>query len=303
MRVASLLPSSTEIACAVGARSQLVARSHECDFPADVASLPPLTSARIDPEVPSFEIDRDVRALLAQGLSIYNVDAEQLRELAPEVILTQTLCEVCAITPRDLEQALADWTGVAPQLVSLEPLRLEDVWADIERVGTTLGLAREGQQLADALRARVESLAEQIAGVAERPSVATLEWINPLMAAGNWMPELVELAGGRNLFGLAGEHSPWLEWEALQKSDPELLLVLPCGFGLDRTRAELGPLLERTGFAELDCARSGRIYLLEGNQFFNRPGPRLAESLEILCEVLHPQSFDFGHSGTGWQSL
>ena len=303
MRVASLLPSSTEIACAVGARSQLVARSHECDFPADVASLPPLTSARIDPEVPSFEIDRDVRALLAQGLSIYNVDAERLRELAPEVILTQTLCEVCAITPRDLEQALADWTGVAPQLVSLEPLRLEDVWSDIERVGTALGLAREGQQLADGLRARVESLAEQIAGVAERPSVATLEWINPLMAAGNWMPELVELAGGRNLFGLAGEHSPWLEWEALQKSDPELLLVLPCGFGLERTRAELGPLLEQTGFAELDCARSGRIYLLEGNQFFNRPGPRLAESLEILCEVLHPQSFDFGHSGTGWQSL
>ncbi len=303
MRVASLLPSSTEIACAVGARSQLVARSHECDFPADVASLPPLTSARIDPEVPSFEIDRDVRALLAEGLSIYNVDAERLRELAPEVILTQTLCEVCAITPRDLEQALADWTGVAPQLVSLEPLRLEDVWSDIERVGTALGLAREGQQLADGLRARVESLAEQIAGVAERPSVATLEWINPLMAAGNWMPELVELAGGRNLFGLAGEHSPWLEWEALQKSDPELLLVLPCGFGLERTRAELGPLLEQTGFAELDCARSGRIYLLEGNQFFNRPGPRLAESLEILCEVLHPQSFDFGHSGTGWQSL
>ncbi len=303
MRVASLLPSSTEIACAVGARSQLVARSHECDFPADVASLPPLTSARIDPEVPSFEIDRDVRALLAQGLSIYNVDAERLRELAPEVILTQTLCEVCAITPRDLEQALADWTGVAPQLVSLEPLRLEDVWSDIERVGTALGLAREGQQLADGLRARVESLAEQIAGVAERPSVATLEWINPLMAAGNWMPELVELAGGRNLFGLAGEHSPWLEWEALQKSDPELLLVLPCGFGLERTRAELGPLLEQTGFAELDCARSGRIYLLEGNQFFNRPGPRLAESLEILCEVLHPLSFDFGHSGTGWQSL
>ena len=144
MRVASLLPSSTEIACAVGARSQLVARSHECDFPAEVLSLPSLTSARINAGAPSLEIDRDVKALVAQGLSIYNVDAERLRELAPQVILTQTLCEVCAITPRDLEQALEDWTGLAPRLVSLEPLRLEDVWADIERVGGALDLEREG---------------------------------------------------------------------------------------------------------------------------------------------------------------
>ncbi len=303
MRGASLLPSSTEIACAVGGRSQLVARSHECDFPADVVSLPSLTSARIDAEAPSLEIDRDVKALVAQGLSIYNVDAERLRELAPDVILTQTLCEVCAITPRDLEQALEDWTGVAPRLVSLEPLRLEDVWADIERVGTALDLEWGGQQLAAGLRARVESLAERSEEMADCPRIATLEWIDPLMAAGNWMPELVELAGGRNLFGRAGEHSPWLEWEELRKSDPEVLLVLPCGFGLERTRAELGPLLDRAGFAELDCARSGRIYLLEGNQFFNRPGPRLADSLEILCEVLHPQSFDFGHAGIGWQAL
>ncbi len=132
----------------MGGRSQLVARSHECDFPADVVSLPSLTSARIDAEAPSLEIDRDVKALVAQGLSIYNVDAERLRELAPDVILTQTLCEVCAITPRDLEQALEDWTGVAPRLVSLEPLRLEDVWADIERVGTALDLEWGGQQLA-----------------------------------------------------------------------------------------------------------------------------------------------------------
>ncbi len=303
MRVASLLPSSTEIACAVGARSQLVARSHECDFPADVKSLPSLTSARINAAAPSLEIDRDVKTLVAQGLSIYNVDAERLRELAPEVILTQTLCEVCAITPRDLEQALEDWTGVPPRLVSLEPLRLDDVWADIERVGTALDLQPSGQKLAAGLRARVGQLAERVAGVAGRPRVATLEWIDPLMAAGNWMPELVELAGGRNLFGLAGEHSPWLEWQELRKSDPEVLLVLPCGFGLERTRAELGPLIEHAGFPELDCARNGRIYLLEGNQFFNRPGPRLAESLEILCEVLHPRSFDFGHAGSGWQVL
>ncbi len=299
-RTVSLLPSSTEIACAVGAARSLVGRSHECDFPAEVSALPVLTAPRIDVEATSGVIDREVRQLVEQGLSLYHVDAERLRELAPEVILTQTLCEVCAVTPQDLAQAVASWIGHPPTIVSLAPNRLDDVWADVLHVGQALGCEERARVFVSELRARVHQLTERANKLTPRPRVACIEWIDPLMAAGNWVPELVARAGGENLFGRAGEHSPWLTWEELRGADPDVLLVLPCGFDLERTRQEMGPLAAQTGWARLRAVRSGRVHLLEGNQYFNRPGPRLVESLEILCEVLHPEHFESGHRDSGW---
>jgi len=301
LRIVSLLPSTTEIACALGFRESLVGRSHECDFPPDVTALPACTEARIDPTAPSREIDAQVRRYVRDALSIYRVDAERLRELAPDVVLTQDQCEVCAASLGDVEAALAEWTGRTPRVVSLRPATLADVWGDVERVASALGTASRGRALVEELTGRVEAIARQAEALEPRPRVACLEWIDPPMGAGNWMPELVTLAGGQPLFGGAGEHSPWLDWEDLRRADPDVLAVLPCGFSLERVASEMAPLRAQPGWEELRAVREGRVYLLEGNQYFNRPGPRLVESLEILAEILHPETFRFGHSGTAWR--
>src|SRR5690242_6966576 len=190
-RVASLLASATEIVAALGASELLVARSHECDYPPEIATLPVVTAPKIDTARPSAAIDRDVKALLAQALSIYHVDGGRLRDLAPDIVVTQTQCEVCAVTPDDVEAALADWTGARPRVVSLAPNALADVFADVERVAAALGRRAQGAAVAAALRARLQAVATTAARIEPRPRVACIEWIEPLMAAGNWMPELV----------------------------------------------------------------------------------------------------------------
>jgi iron complex transport system substrate-binding protein len=302
-RIVSLLPSSTEIVCALGLGPRLVGRSHECDHPPFVRELPPCTEAKLDPAAPGAEIDRRVKQLVRDGLSIYRVDAERLRRLRPDVILTQEQCRVCAATPRDLEEALADWLGARPLVLSLAPATLGDVFGDVTRAAEALGVAERGRSLVAALSERVSAIGERTGDLSPRPRVACLEWIEPLMAAGHWMPELVRLAGGTALFGAAGEASPWLDFADLRAADPDVIVVLPCGFDLERTRRELGPLEARPGFAELRAVREGRMALGDGNAYFNRPGPRLVESLEILAEILHPDRFAFGHAGAAWQWL
>lgn len=299
-RVVSLLASATEIVAALGGLDLLVARSHECDFPPEVARLPMVTSPQLDTARPSGAIDRDVKALLEQSLSIYRVDGERLNELKPDLIITQTQCEVCAVTPADVETALAAWTGARPQIVSLAPNALADIFEDIQRVAAALGRSDRGPALVNELRGRMDGIASVAAQLDEHPRVACIEWIEPLMAAGNWMPELVALAGGENLFGAAGRHSPWLTLDELAASDPDIILVLPCGFDIARTRVELATLAERPAWRRLRAVRDGRIFLCDGNSYFNRPGPRLADSLEILAEILHPRHFAFGHEGRGW---
>ncbi len=302
-RIASLLASATEIVTALGFREAMVARSHECDHPEGVRALPAVTETKIRLDAPSAVIDKEVKALIEHGLSVYKVDAYRLRALAPDIIVTQTQCEVCAVGPKDLDEALARWTGRRPAIVSLAPTALDDVWADIRRVAEALDAPARGERLLADLSQRMAAIATQAAALKARPTVASIEWIEPLMAAGNWMPELVAMAGGRNLFGEAGKHSPWLAWEAIAAADPDVILVLPCGFDIPRTRAEMGPLLARPGWRDLKAVREGRVHLMDGNQYFNRPGPRLAESLEILAEVLHPSTFRFGHEGRGWVRL
>jgi len=235
-RIVSLIPSSTEIACALGLGGALVGRSHECDHPTAVTRLPVCTSARLA-DGSSREIDERVRDLVGRGLSVYDVDAQLLRALAPTLILTQDQCEVCAASLADVEAAVCDWLDAEARIVSLSPATLADVWGDVRRVGEAAGCPERADALVASLTDRVTEVAER-AGGRPRPSVACLEWFDPLMSAGNWMPELVALAGGRSLLGETGTHSPVLDWEALVAADPDVVLLLPCGFDLARTRAE-----------------------------------------------------------------
>ena len=300
-RILSLIASSTEILCALGFDGQLVGRSHECDFPAAVRALPVCTEAKLDARRPSAQIDRDVRGILEQALSVYRVDPDALQRLQPTCIVTQTQCEVCAVSLRDVEDSLRAWVGGRPRIVSLQAADLDGVFDDVQRIASALDAPERGQRLSASLRARMQAVAERAAALQPKPRVACVEWIEPLMASGNWMPQLVDMAGGHNLFGSAGRHAPDLPWAELRAADPEVIVVLPCGFDLPRTRMEMAGLVRQPGWADVRAVRAGRVAVCDGNAYFNRPGPRLVESLEILAEILHPEAFDFGHRGRGWQ--
>lgn len=302
-RVVSLLPAATEIVCALGQGARLVGRSHECDFPASVRALPVVSETRLDTRKPGRALDHDVRSLVRDGLSIYRIDAERLRSLGPDLILTQTHCDVCAAGPKDLEAALQGWLGASPTLLSLEPANLGDVWADFLRIAGALRVADEGHALAAALANRLSDVAERALRQKSRPRIACLEWIEPLMASGNWMPELLTLAGAESVLGVAGRRSAWIDLEALCAADPDAILVAPCGFDLRRTREELPPLLAAGGFGGLRAVQAGRVFLADGNAYFHRPGPRLVESLEILAQIAHPDLFAPLLEGSGWERL
>jgi iron complex transport system substrate-binding protein len=299
LRIVSLIASATEIVCALGRRGQLVGRSHECDFPPDVAALPQLTEAKFKVDGTSADIDARVREIVRDGLSVYRVDGEALKALEPDVIVTQDHCEVCAVSLADVEAATCTWTGKPVQIVSLRPDSTADACADIRRVASALGVAGAGEALVHDTEARIAAVTRRVAGRA-RPRVAFIEWVEPLMAGGNWMPELIEAAGGHNLFGEAGKHSDWMQWEDLRAADPEVIVVAPCGYGLERCLEEL-PLLEaKPGWADIAAVRNRRVYFADGNAYFNRPGPRLADSAEMLAEMLHPEVAARRYGETAW---
>jgi len=302
MRIVSLLPSSTEIVCAIGLADQLVGRSHECDFPPEIRRLPVCTAPKLDLTAPSAAMDCQVRSLLRDALSIYRIDIGMLKELRPDIILTQSQCEVCAVSLPDVELAVGEWTGSKPRIISLASNRLDDVWTDILHLADVLDVSQRGPDLVGRLRARVEAIAAMARAISHHPTVACIEWLDPLMAAGNWVPELVELAGGQNLFGEIGKHSPWLAWEDLLGRDPEIIVIMPCGFDLARTHTEMPALTRRRGWETLRAVKDRPVYCTDGNHYFNRPGPRLVDSLEILAEIIHPDVFRFGHRGGGWEN-
>jgi iron complex transport system substrate-binding protein len=234
-RIVSLLASATEIACALGFEKQLVGRSHECDYPPSVKLLPQLTSPKFDVGGSSLEIDQRVKSIVQEALSVYRVDARRLDQLKPTHIITQSQCEVCAVSAKDVEQAVCELTGSRPVIVSLEPNSLDDVWADIIRVGEALEAAEQAAKLVSGLKGRMDDIVRRTNRIAARPTLAYIEWIQPLMAGGNWMPELVGMAGGVNLFGEAGKHSPWMTWDEFVIKDPDIVFVAPCGFDIART--------------------------------------------------------------------
>ena len=299
-RIVSLIASATEIVCALGFEDRLVGRSHECDHPPSVARLPVCSASKVEVGAAGRTIDDQVRAIVADGLSVYRVDAGILDRLGPTVVITQTQCEVCAVSLKDVEAAVCELVGSRPRIVSLEPMSLPDIWSDIRTVAAALGAPERGEALVDRLKAGLDAVQARAAAEETRPTIGCIEWIDPLMAAGNWVPELVERAGGVDVLGRAGEHSGGLSIEALAAADPDVIAVMPCGWDIERSRREMPPLASHPAWPRLSAVRNGRVFMTDGNQYFNRPGPRVVESAEILADILHPGRCDFGHRGRGW---
>lgn len=304
-RVVSLIASATEILHGLGAGETQVARSHECDWPESVLALPAVTAARFDTSGSSRQIDERVKRLVADGLAVYEVDAQALRRLAPDVILTQDQCEVCAVSLADVERAICAWTERPARIVSLKPHTMADVYGDIGAIAAAIGMPETGARLIETMQQR---LAEVSAAVVDRPRprLAFIEWIEPPMSGGHWMPELIEAAGGIDLLGTSGTNSPWITWRAVAEADPDAILVAPCGYDVPRTAQEMEVLASNATWQALRAVREGRVYVADGNAFFNRPGPRLVDSVEILAEILHGDAADHGHQRAGhwvrWQS-
>ncbi len=305
LRIVSLIASASEILNSLGLTRDQVGRSHECDFPPEIIALPICTSPAFAISGSSAEIDQRVKARVADALSVYEVSREMLEQLQPTHVITQTQCRVCAVSLEDVERALVGWVSSRPKLIALEPNALADVWSDIQRVANACGVPERGEKAIETLQNRMREISALASQSPRRPRAACIEWHEPLMAAGNWVPELVAMAGAVNLFGQAGAHSParsaWMDWHQIAGADPDVIISMPCGFDLDRTRSEMYWLTNRPEWNKLRAVQSGQVYLADGNQYFNRPGPRLVESLQILAEILHPESFAPSLEGAAWQ--
>ena len=289
MKIVSLLPSATEIVCALGALEQLVGISHECDFPEEVKGKAVLTSSRIDPHGTSLSIDQAVRSVIKDVLSIYAIDEPRLAALSPDVIVTQDLCEVCAVSLDDVKSAVARISHRDDvKIVSLTPTRLGHLWSDIMQVAEGIDRREAGSLLCLSLQARIAAI-QQRSAAAPRLRVASVEWMEPIMLGGTWMPELIALAGGIPIGAAAGEMAPTIKPDELTRLNPEVVLVKPCGFTLARTLEERA-VIERDILGSVGAET--RVYATDGNAFFNRPGPRLVESLEIMAACVHPTLFD-----------
>jgi iron complex transport system substrate-binding protein len=303
MRIVSLLPSATEIVAALGLAEKLVGRSHECDWPLGLGHLPVLTQPKMNPMADAATIDRDVRALVEDGVSVYKLDADAIRALQPDFVITQSQCELCAVSLGEVEAALRDWLAAAEvdaaQVVSLEPMALTDVAVDIDRVGVALGVREKAAALNAQMAAGFAALRAQTAALATR-KVFFMEWTVPLMGAGNWMPETIAAAGGAVVLGQEGVHSPTVSMADIAAADPDVIVVGPCGFSIERAAQELAPLTPRDDWQALRAVRDGEVYLVNGNHFFNRPGPRLLQSAQIIAEILHADVFPADNHGTGW---
>ncbi len=292
MRVVSLLPSATEIVCALGMDDALVAVTHECDYPPEALAKPHITRSLLKPNMRSGEIDAEVRTqLTADAHSLYSIDRALLAELAPDVILTQQLCEVCAVAYDEVLEAVKSLPR-RPRVLNLEPMSLGEVLADIQRVGDAFGIGETARTVVAGLERRVERVKEMVALAETRPTVGFIEWIDPIFCGGHWNPELVEIAGGYDPVGRLHQPSVRVPWEQMRASQPEVMVISCCGFDEERTMEELPTLEALPGFDELPCARNGRVHVVNGSAYFSRPGPRLVDSLEILARLVHPELYD-----------
>lgn len=303
-RIVSLLPSATEIVCALGAGNDLVGRSHECDFPAEIQHLPILTSPRFVAAASSGAIDRQVRELALEAraedaLGVYAIEMDLLQDLEPTHIVKQTQCEVCAVSLRDVERAVEQLTGFGTRLIALAPNSLVDIWEDIQHTADALDLSEEGAALVAELQRRID----HVPTTSDAPRVAVVEWADPLMTAGHWTIELVELAGGEPVIGAPGGPSLHFEMSDLAEADPDVIIVAPCGFDLDKTREDARLLHEREDWRQLRAVREHRVALIDGNQYVNRPGPRVVETLEIIAEIINPDLDEHRHEGAGWERV
>jgi len=291
MRICCLLPSATEIAFALGLGDQVVGVTHECDYPLEARKKPVVVHSSIDSNrLNSIEIDRQVGDFLQAGRGLYTIDGEVFRTSAPDVILTQALCDVCALDYNDVVKA-AQCLPCKPTIVSLIPHCLTDVLDDILRVGKATRREKEAEALVLALKRRTEAVRQQAAQASSPPRIACIEWFDPIYAAGHWVPEMVELAGGNDGLGCKGEPSAKIEWAEVLRLQPEVLLLMPCGFDVQRTLQESALLEKLDGWNEIPAVKTSNVFALNGHAYFSRPGPRLVDGLEILAQIIHPEIF------------
>ncbi len=309
MRIISLLPSATEIVYALGLGDSLIGVTHECDYPADATTKPVVTCSVLEhSDATSAEIDHAVSNQLASQLSIYELDEALLASLQPDLILTQALCDVCAVSYDTVQRVVHDVTaqmnGVAPRVLSLEPSSLNDIFQTIEVVGDVTGTAARAAEVVAGLRQRVDRVRAQVPSAARCPRVAFLEWIDPLYGPGHWLPELVQIAGGTAGLGRLHQKSRQIAWSDIIAFAPEVIVIAPCGFGIARATEEvLQALPHRAGWDALPAVRAGRVYVADGNAYFSRPGPRIVDSLEMLVEFVHPAACAGWGPRDGWVTL
>lgn len=279
----------------------LVGRSHECNYPPSVCSLPVLTKPKYPAnfDTDGGEIHRSITSLIKQALSVYEVFDSGLEELSPDVILTQDHCEVCAVSQSQLRKAVLETVGEATEIISVSPHNLESVFESFLSISEKLGSGARGRQLVKAIRERFWEIEKTVSGNS-RPDVVAVEWMEPVMTGGNWMPELIEIAGGRSRLASAGEHSPWTEMHEIKRCDPDILLIVPCGYSVQKTLNELHILTGNPLWCELSAVKNKQVYILDGNHYFNRPGPRIKESAELLGHLFHPEDIADPTGGTGW---
>lgn len=296
-RIVSLLASATELVCELGAGDWLVGRSHECDYPIWVKGLPAVSRPTFEITGSSAEIDARVRERLSTGQPLYEIDGDCLAQLAPDVIITQTHCEVCAVSPAELSRGPR--VLARHPVVALDASTVSGILENFLDVARVLGLAERGHELVQRILAKLDGLSESTRTL-QHATVVCLEWIDPIFPMSNWMPELVDRAGGVGLLGAPGRHSTTTPWEAVTKADPDVLVVAPCGYDLSRTLGEMPALARRPGFRDLRAVRTGRVFAADGNLYFNRSGPSLFTTPELLAEILHPTAFPPRHEGTAW---
>ena len=289
MRIVSLLPSATEIVCALGMGDNLVGVSHSCDYPPQVQGLPRMTSTHVPFQADSHTIDNYVRQHLTGHEALYDLDIAALEAAKPDVVVSQALCDVCAVATGDVEDAIRSLPG-SPVLVDLTPSTLDDVFADIERVADVLGAQEAGDSLVNDLRARRDRVADRTTAIPEeeRPRVAFLEWLIPPFNGGHWNPELVTLAGGIDLLGTHAQPSYTLDWQTVAGADPEVMVVACCGFTVERALQDVELIQAEPLWQGMPAVKQGRVHVMDGNAYFSSPGPRLIDGLEILAQTLHP---------------
>lgn len=302
MRIVSLLPSTTEIVAALGKEDQLVGRSHECDYPENVQELPACTETKYEPDGTSYEIDQRIKAILQEGLSVYRVKQEQLNNLDPDVIITQDHCEVCAASLSDVKEAVKSALGDNVEVISVSPSDLSSVVNSIRTIAKAINAEEAAEKLMESMKSRLKEMQDSVIKL-RRPNVLCVEWLDPLMSAGNWIPELVQIAGGNPLAASAGEHSPYLEWTEIQRLDPDIITICPCGYAIDQTMSEISAVTSLDGWDNLQAVRNKQVFVMDGDQYFNRPGPRLVDSTHILGEIIHPSVFRNDKTHPGWINL
>ncbi|MDC3071493.1 cobalamin-binding protein [Candidatus Pelagibacter sp.] len=301
MKIVTLIPSATEIVTFLGQKKSIIGRSHECDFPEDLSKIVKLTEPKINVEGTSGEIHKQIEVILEKSLSVYKVHVEELKRLNPDFIVTQSHCEVCAVSFSEVENIAKEHLGKNTEIISLQPNKIQEVFDDIRRVAKSLNVDDyHNNKLINKLEIRLDNIKKKTQKII-KPKILCVEWIDPLMAAGNWIPEMINIAGGEDIFGKIGVDSHWIKFEDIQNQDPDFIVFIPCGFNLDKTIDEVKKLLNKNNdWKKLKAFKNKNLYVTDGNQYFNRPGPRLIDSVEILAEIFHSNIFNFGYKNKGW---